>query len=326
MTGAERRLPAPIEDAAFGIIQESLNNVVKHANARAGAGAGSVRHRRAARVDHDNGVGFDPSAPRAARTLGMSSMRERAEGVGGRLGGRECPGPGTPCRGRPADPTMPTSPDVRPIRVLIVDDHGMVREGLRAYLELEPDIQVVGEARDGQEGVRRAPGAPPDVVLMDLVMPNMDGVDATTRIKQQQPDTHVIILTSFLDDERVVPAIKAGATSYLLKDVAATDLARAIRGARAGQAQLHPEVARTADAAGHLAAQARGRRAADRPRTRSPAPAGRRPQQQRDRPRRWSSANAPSKATSRTSSASWACKTAPRPPCSPSATASPPSR
>ncbi len=128
--------------------------------------------------------------------------------------------------------------------MLIVDDHGVVREGLRAYLELEPDIQVVGEAKDGLEAVRRAAELQPDVVLMDLVMPNMDGVDATTRIKQQQPATHVIILTSFLDDERVVPAIRAGATSYLLKDVAATDLARAIRGARAGQAQLHPEVAR----------------------------------------------------------------------------------
>jgi two-component system, NarL family, response regulator LiaR len=131
-----------------------------------------------------------------------------------------------------------------PIRVLIVDDHGVVREGLRAYLELEPDIQVVGEARDGSEGVRRALELQPDVVLMDLVMPNMDGVDATSRIKQARPETHVIILTSFLDDERVVPAIKAGATSYLMKDVAASDLARAIRGAQAGQAQLHPEVAR----------------------------------------------------------------------------------
>jgi NarL family two-component system response regulator LiaR len=139
---------------------------------------------------------------------------------------------------------MLTSAEPRPIRVLIVDDHGVVREGLRAYLELEPDIQVVGEAKDGLEAVRRAAELEPDVVLMDLVMPNMDGVDATSRIKQQQPATHVIILTSFLDDERVVPAIRAGATSYLLKDVAATDLARAIRGARAGQAQLHPEVAR----------------------------------------------------------------------------------
>src|SRR4030088_3850250 len=139
---------------------------------------------------------------------------------------------------------MQTNAEPRPTRVLIVDDHGMVREGLRAYLELEPDIQVVGEARDGLEGVRRAQELQPDVVLMDLVMPNMDGVDATSRIKQQQPTIHIIILTSFLDDDRVVPAIKAGATSYLMKDVAAPDLARAIRGARAGQAQLHPEVAR----------------------------------------------------------------------------------
>ncbi|TME35950.1 MAG: response regulator transcription factor [Chloroflexi bacterium] len=139
---------------------------------------------------------------------------------------------------------MASSTAASRIRVLIVDDHGVVREGLRAYLELEPDIEVVGEARDGQEGVRRAQELRPDVVLMDLVMPTMDGVDATARIKQQQPETHVIVLTSFLDDERVVPAIKAGATSYLLKDVAAADLARAIRGARAGQAQLHPEVAR----------------------------------------------------------------------------------
>ena len=139
---------------------------------------------------------------------------------------------------------MPSSAAATPIRVLIVDDHGVVREGLRAYLELESDIEVIGEARDGQEGVYRALELQPDVVLMDLVMPTMDGVDATARIKQHQPDTHVIVLTSFLDDERVVPAIKAGATSYLLKDVAASDLARAIRGARAGQAQLHPEVAR----------------------------------------------------------------------------------
>ncbi len=132
----------------------------------------------------------------------------------------------------------------RPIRVLLVDDHGIVREGLRAYLELEPDLEVVGEARDGREAVRRTMELQPDVVLMDLVMPTMDGVEATAEIKAQRPETHVIVLTSFVDDERVVPAIKAGATSYLLKDIAAVDLARAIRGAHAGQAQLHPEVAR----------------------------------------------------------------------------------
>ncbi len=86
---------------------------------------------------------------------------------------------------------MPSSAETRPIRVLIVDDHGVVREGLRAYLELEADIQVVGEAKDGLEAVRRAAELQPDVVLMDLVMPNMDGVDATSRIKQQLPATHI---------------------------------------------------------------------------------------------------------------------------------------
>ncbi len=132
----------------------------------------------------------------------------------------------------------------RRIRVLIVDDHGVVREGLRAYLELEPDIHVVADARDGEEAVLRAQELTPDVVLMDLMMPRMDGVQATTLIKAKQPTAHVIVLTSFVDEERVVPAIRAGATSYLLKDVAASDLARAIRAAYAGQAQLHPEVAR----------------------------------------------------------------------------------
>jgi NarL family two-component system response regulator LiaR len=141
--------------------------------------------------------------------------------------------------------TAVAAPEAQPaIRVLLADDHGVVREGLRAYLELEPDIQVVGDARDGEEAVRRTLELTPDVVLMDLVMPHMDGVQATAQIKRSRPQTHIIVLTSFMDDERVVPAIKAGATSYLLKDVAAPDLARAIRGAYAGQAQLHPEVAR----------------------------------------------------------------------------------
>jgi NarL family two-component system response regulator LiaR len=135
-------------------------------------------------------------------------------------------------------------PRDRKIRVLIVDDHGVVREGLRAYLDLESDIEVVGEAKDGREAVRQAQELGPDVVLMDLVMPVMDGVEATATIKQQRPGTRIIVLTSFVDDEKVVPAIKAGATSYLLKDVAAVDLVRAIRGAQAGQAQLHPEAAR----------------------------------------------------------------------------------
>jgi NarL family two-component system response regulator LiaR len=118
------------------------------------------------------------------------------------------------------------------------------RYGQADFLKVYADLELAGEAASAAEAVQLCAAVQPDVVLMDLVMPTMDGVDATTLIKQQQPDTHVIVLTSFLDDERVVPAIKAGATSYLMKDIAAPDLARAIRGARAGQAQLHPEVAR----------------------------------------------------------------------------------
>jgi two-component system, NarL family, response regulator LiaR len=133
---------------------------------------------------------------------------------------------------------------VTEIRVLIADDHAVVRQGLRTFLELQDDIEVVDDVADGEAALSAVEAHEPDVVLMDLVMPTMDGVEATSRIKHDRPETHVIVLTSFLDDQRVVPAIRAGATSYLLKDVAAPDLVRAIRGARADQAQLHPEVAR----------------------------------------------------------------------------------
>jgi two-component system, NarL family, response regulator LiaR len=136
---------------------------------------------------------------------------------------------------------MPNNAASRPIRVLIVDDHGVVREGLRAYLELEPDIEVVGEARDGQEGVRRAQELQPDVVLMDLVMPVMDGPTAIRAIHDAHPAIHVIALTSFPEEDLVQRALGAGAISYLLKNVGADELAGAIRGAIAGRSTLAPE-------------------------------------------------------------------------------------
>jgi NarL family two-component system response regulator LiaR len=130
------------------------------------------------------------------------------------------------------------------IRVLIVDDHAVVREGLRTYLDLSEAIDVVGEARNGREAIERARALKPDVVLMDLLMPEMDGIAATRGVKEASPSTHVIVLTSFTDDEHIVPALRAGATGYLLKDVSAPDLVRAIEGAHQGQAQLHPDVQR----------------------------------------------------------------------------------
>jgi two-component system, NarL family, response regulator LiaR len=129
------------------------------------------------------------------------------------------------------------------IRVLIADDHEVVRQGLRTFLALQEDIEVVADAADGEDAVRAAREHAPDVVLMDLVMPNMDGVEAIRRIAAERPATRVIALTSFLDDDKVIPAVRAGAAGYLLKDVGPPELVRAIRTVHDGQALLHPAVA-----------------------------------------------------------------------------------
>jgi NarL family two-component system response regulator LiaR len=129
------------------------------------------------------------------------------------------------------------------IRVLIADDHAVVRQGLRTFLELQEDMEVVADAADGEEAVRAADEHAPDVVLMDLVMPRLDGVEAIRRIVAGRPETRVIALTSFLDDDKVLPAVRAGAVGYLLKDVLPPELVRAIRTVHAGAALLHPAVA-----------------------------------------------------------------------------------
>ena len=135
------------------------------------------------------------------------------------------------------------------IRVLIVDDHAVVRQGLRTFLELQDDpaalpIEVVGEAANGVEAVDLACRLQPDVVLLDLVMPEMDGIEATHKIIENSPHSRVIILTSFGEEDKVIPAIRAGAQGYLLKDIAPNDLVQAVRAAYLGKAQLHPDIAR----------------------------------------------------------------------------------
>jgi len=150
-------------------------------------------------------------------------------------------------------------PDPKKIRVLIVDDHAVVRQGLRTFLELHGDlspadassddvsalpIEVVGEAANGAQAVDLAGRFQPDVVLLDLVMPGMDGIQATPRIVECSPCSRVIILTSFGEEDKVIPAVRAGAQGYLLKDIPPDELARAVRAAYLGQVQLHPDVAR----------------------------------------------------------------------------------
>jgi NarL family two-component system response regulator LiaR len=130
------------------------------------------------------------------------------------------------------------------IRVLLVDDHAVVREGLRAFLQLQDGLEIVGEAGDGAEAVDEAQRLAPDVIVMDLVMPGLDGVGAMRELRVRAPDSRVIVLTSFLDDDRLLPAIQAGAAGYLLKNVEPAELARAIRVAHAGeQAIIDPTVA-----------------------------------------------------------------------------------
>jgi DNA-binding NarL/FixJ family response regulator len=129
------------------------------------------------------------------------------------------------------------------IRVLIVDDHAVVREGLRTFLELQDGIEVAGEAVDGEDALRESERLKPDVVLMDLVMPKLDGVGAMRELRRRVPEARVIVLTSFLEDERLLPAVRAGAAGYLLKNVQPQELARAIRTAAAGEALLDPAVA-----------------------------------------------------------------------------------
>ncbi|HEX7734517.1 MAG TPA: response regulator transcription factor [Ktedonobacteraceae bacterium] len=129
------------------------------------------------------------------------------------------------------------------ISILITDDHALVRQGIRDFLDLQPDLNVVGEANSGEEATRMAGELAPDVVLMDLVMPGMGGVEATRHVKLASPHSQIIVLTSYHEDEYIFPALRAGATSYVLKDIGPEELADTIRKAARGESVLHPRVA-----------------------------------------------------------------------------------
>jgi NarL family two-component system response regulator LiaR len=130
------------------------------------------------------------------------------------------------------------------IRILIADDHAIVREGLRALIGTRPDMELVGEAADGVEAVLKARSLRPDVILLDLVMPRKDGIEAIGEIKRENPKARILVLTSFAEDEKVFPAIQSGALGYLLKDSSPQELLRAIREVYRGESSLHPAIAR----------------------------------------------------------------------------------
>lgn len=138
----------------------------------------------------------------------------------------------------------PDSSQSTAIRILVTDDHAIIRKGIRAMLEVVPDIEMVGEAVNGWDAVAKAEELQPDVVLMDLVMPEMDGIEAIRRIRTRRPEARILVLTTFAGEDKIFPAIKAGALGYHLKDSAPEELVQAIRQVHRGESSLHPTIAR----------------------------------------------------------------------------------
>ncbi len=209
----------------------------------------------------------------SARLVGAELEAIQRGSTGAAAGGKPAAGMAPqpePVASTPSTPSTPPAPSAK-IRVLIVDDHAVVRQGLRIFLELQDDIELAGEAANGLEAVEQARRLKPDIVLLDLVMPQLDGVAATPRIIEASPETRVIILTSFGEDSKVLPAIRAGAQGYLLKDIPPDDLVKAVREAYRGKTQLHPDVAKTL-----MSAIAAGQKPAEPPKP-EPAPQSAKP-------------------------------------------------
>jgi NarL family two-component system response regulator LiaR len=260
----ERRLPPTLEEELFRIAQETLNNVVKHARATRVALDLHFGAEMVGLEIGDDGVGFEPAAARQRGGLGLEGIAERLKRIGGKLQVESVPGQGTRVRvevpigralperaGQLSLPRMLTLPGPQPrswpqapIRVLVADDHAIIRKGIRALLATQMGIEVIGEAANGQETVDRAAELLPDVVLMDLLMPVMDGIEATRRIVARHPQVRILVLTSFASDEKVFPAVRAGALGYLLKDSGPEDLVQAIHNVYRGRSLLDPLVAR----------------------------------------------------------------------------------
>jgi DNA-binding NarL/FixJ family response regulator/two-component sensor histidine kinase len=275
--GEASPLQPALEVVLFRAAQEALANIAKHSKATRAGLTLSYMHDQVSLDVLDDGKGFDPNCPRAEVSAlalasasdevepqnangtgyGLAAMRRRLRQVGGGLEIESAPGDGTTVSasvpalyrrhgriGRGEEHAVTNDTDAgRRIRLLIVDDHPIVRDGLRAVFESEAAFEVVGQATDGAEAVERAAALGVDVVLMDLRMPRMGGVEAIRKLRETAPDIRVLVLTTFDSDTDVLPAVEAGATGYLLKDAPRDELLRAVHAAYLGQAVLAPSVA-----------------------------------------------------------------------------------
>jgi two-component system response regulator NreC len=230
VTGTQKRLDPLTETVLFRVAQEALTNVTRHAET----------NQASVRLDYapdevtlgvmDAGKGFDPNEPlNPPRGWGLEGMRERVASVGGQLNLYSAPGRGT---------------TVEAIKLMLVDDHDVVRTGLRSFLETQPGLKVIGEANNGIEALEQAKKTQPDIVLMDITMPDMDGMETTRQLKHLYPECQVLVLTVHSDKHYFMQMLAAGASGYLTKQAAADELIAAIRAVAAGHVYLQPALAR----------------------------------------------------------------------------------
>jgi CheY-like chemotaxis protein len=244
-----KRLRPEVETALFRVAHEALTNACKHAEADWACVSLSLSEDAVELVVEDDGKGFDLEREVRANSqggLGMHGMRERAALLRGELTVDTAPGKGTrvvlvvPLEGVGAEGELPPQPGAAAagITVLLVDDHAMFREGLRSVLDVQPGITVIGEAEDGRQAVQLVEKLRPDVVIMDIAMPNLNGLDATSQIKRRFPDVKVIILTTYDSREYIVQMVKIGAAGCMPKRSAGTELVTAIHGVMQGQSYI----------------------------------------------------------------------------------------
>jgi DNA-binding NarL/FixJ family response regulator len=216
----------------YRVAQEALTNVQRHADASLVWLTFFKQQHNLRLLVGDNGRGFPEEIEE--HSYGIRGIRERVDQLGGKASFESRGGGGAQKEGLMSEK----------IRLLLVDDQRLMRDGLRTILELEEDLAVVAEAENGLQAIERYREHQPDVVLMDIRMPEMDGVEATTRLQGEWPDSLIIILTTFDDDKYIFEALRAGALGYLLKDVSGEELAAAIRTVQQGGALIEPSVAR----------------------------------------------------------------------------------